>query len=238
MNLGWKDDLVPNSFASRLVTHSHTLHPTPAIEQASITDQSSATGQALATDQASATEQAATEESSSPAPAEPRVRLINKGRRERGDRQHDSRKQDSTQTENQGPVYAKRQTTQNPAAAEKRGKNENQVPSGNTAVINSKMQSLENTDLSTLFGGPVLASHVSPRVRGVLARTAGDYSQYLSRRVALGTTGKLGIKPVSYARHVLGLRRDVGLGQRRQALRVIGAFVKAKPTSGAKTASA
>lgn len=67
---------------------------------------------------------------------------------------------------------------------------------------------------------------MTTRVRGVLERSAGDYSRFLPRRVGVRKNASR-LPALRTARHALAVQRDVSLEQRRVALHIIGGLAQA-----------
>lgn len=85
---------------------------------------------------------------------------------------------------------------------------------------------IAGTSLSSLASSTTTASATSrSRVRGVLERSAGDYSRFLPRQVGVRKSA-LRLPPLRTARHALGTQRDISPEQRRVAMHIIGGLVQ------------
>ena len=97
-----------------------------------------------------------------------------------------------------------------------------------------RLTALSGTNLTTLFhehDTPVARTPLpayaptAARVRGVLERSAGDYSRFLPRSVGVRKSAS---RPPALrtARHALAAQRDVSLSQRAIALHIIGGLTQ------------
>ncbi|KAA1468129.1 hypothetical protein DENSPDRAFT_833333 [Dentipellis sp. KUC8613] len=202
-SLGWQDSLVSTSFASRLLAHGGYTPPSRDQKQES-------------TKQPREGRKASGDVSKSQSQPQRDTR-----------REAASKPQQVIQNRPQRPVERKPVTQRLRTA-------QSDEPEVVVTPNAANMVALQDTNFDTLFNGsaPVARSAKravtsrSPtlaglRVQATLARTAGDYSRFVSKRAAASNPSHIAVKPMRYARQVLSFRRDVGLGQRKQAIQVI-----------------
>ncbi|TFY71318.1 hypothetical protein EVG20_g1688, partial [Dentipellis fragilis] len=203
-SLGWQDGLVSNSFASRLLAHGGYTPPSRDQKQEP-TKQPREGGKANG--DASKSQSRPQRDTRRAAESKPQQAIQNKPQR---------------------PVERKPIIQRSSRTAQ------SDEPEVIVTPNAANMIALQDTNFDTLFNGSAPVPHPAKRavssrsptlaglrVQATLARTAGDYSRFVSKRAAATNPAHIAVKPVRYARQVLSFRRDVGLGQRKQAIQVI-----------------
>ncbi|KAI0323011.1 hypothetical protein OF83DRAFT_1090214 [Amylostereum chailletii] len=208
-DLGWSDGL-SRSFAGRMQVRQQTgtlLPPTPPGEDRSQQDRRQPRGPTSATAHGNG-------------PVD-RAQRPSRGANQQQGARAGSTGADSRQS---SPKRARQDTARSP------------VKSAVTEAFKLQMSTRESTDLNMLFKASAAPTFtqgrrvpafqlVDSRIWTTLERKGGDYSRHVPRYVS----GKSLLRPMRYARFVLGTRKDLEVERKQKTMQIIAGFAGRRP---------